>query len=239
VHRRRSGERQPSGAGDVASSRVATRSKSATARKRASAASGARPKSGGRKRRPTKPSGAGRSRPESRAEQRRVATVRRARILLIGAISVSVLVLGAWFPASALYQQRQQLAATSTQLNALHAEDKALTVERQRLSEPSEIERIARQQYQLIQPGQRAYQVLPFNGASSATSPYPGDPGLQAPVAPSGDSELPAGSATATSPPSSTAPDHKATSSTSTRTTAATPNKSLLSRIALTLEFWR
>ncbi|HVX21076.1 MAG TPA: septum formation initiator family protein [Acidimicrobiales bacterium] len=117
--------------------------------------------------------------------------------MVAGAAVVSVVVVAAWFPASALYHQHQQLASTSAQLAELRHQDKALDQERKKLSSSTEIERIARQQYGLVKPGQQAYEVLPASkggSGSGADAPDPGDPGLTAPVVPSGTSELPAGS---------------------------------------------
>ena len=95
--------------------------------------------------------------------------------------------------------------------------------------------RIARQQYQLVDPGQQVYEVLPAPSASGGTDA--GDPGQQAPVTPSGASELPAGSigsadlrrgrhAGGPRPPARRRPPP-----------AARPG--VLGRILDTLEFWR
>ncbi len=167
-----------------------------------------------------------RTAPRSRPQAGRARGVRRSRLVLLGSLVLSALIMIAWFPASALYHQRQQLASASAQLRSLQADDRALSAEAQRLSSPAEIERIASQQYQLVQPGQQVYQVLPFNGSGSLTAPYPGDPGLAGPVAPTGASELPAGA------PSSTALSH------SDRTDHRAPG-GVIHRILQTLEFWR
>jgi cell division protein FtsB len=90
-----------------------------------------------------------------------VRDVRRSRIMLVGGFVVSAVVLGAWFPASALYHQHSNLATASTQLNQLRQEDVALAQERKNLSGSGEVARIAREQYQLVSPGQQAYEVLP------------------------------------------------------------------------------
>jgi cell division protein FtsB len=90
-----------------------------------------------------------------------VRDVRRSRILLVGGLVVSAVVLGAWFPASALYHQHSNLATASTQLNQLRQEDVALAQEQKNLSGSAEVARIAREQYQLVSPGQQAYEVLP------------------------------------------------------------------------------
>ncbi len=136
---------------------------------------------------------------ETRAARTRSRQVRRTRFLLIGAVVLSTGILLAWFPAGALYNQRASLAGAHSQLQQLKEQDTALSKEKKSLSSSAEISRIAREQYQLVSPGQQAYEVLPRAGAPAADSPYAGDPGLQGPVAPSAASEL-APTATATHP---------------------------------------
>lgn len=173
----------------------------------------------------------------SRTERRKAAKARRSRLMLIGAAVVSVVVVVAWFPASALYSQHQQIATTSTQLAELRQQDAALGQERRNLSNSAEIERIARQQYDLVKPGQQIYEVLPGNKGATGSgtgAADPGDPGLTAPVVPSGESELPAGSGS----------DHTASESGSGTTdghvgSRTSNSSSIIGRILQTLEFWR
>jgi cell division protein FtsB len=171
------------------------------------------------------------ARPDHAARPKKARTsveVRRTRLALGAAVAFSALILAAWFPASELLSQHEALAATNAQLHQLQAQDRALSQEDQRLSTPAEIERIARQQLQLVAPGERAYEVLPANGATTNGTVDPGDPGLQAPVAPSAQSELPPG--TAVAPTSARSSHHR---------TAKRSDPGLLTRIARTLEFWR
>ncbi|HEX3794438.1 MAG TPA: septum formation initiator family protein [Acidimicrobiales bacterium] len=154
----------------------------------------------------------------SRKERHHSRDVRRTRLILIGGTVLSAVILVAWFPVSSLYHQHAALASASEQLAQLHHEDAALAQERAKLSDSSEIGRIARQQYQLVSPGQQAFAVLPPTGAATTGTPYAGDPGLSTPSAPSGTSELaPAAGAT-----------HKTTAPPST-----------LDRMVRALEFWR
>jgi|GEM_PF-1165220 len=178
------------------------------------------------------------ARPAAGRGRRATTQSRRARILLAAALSVSLLALVAWFPATALYHQHQQLGSTSAQLNELAQQDRALQAERLRLASPAEVGRIARQQYQLVLPGSRAFAVLPPNGRGSPDSPYAGDPGFQPPVAPS-DAQLPAGSGpTADTPAASGHPAATPGAPSTTRLPAAQA-PSLITRILQTLEFWR
>jgi cell division protein FtsB len=183
--------------------------------------------------------------------------VRRNRLLMAGAAVVSVVIVAAWFPASALYHQHQQLGASTAQLTELRQQDKALDQERKSLASPAEIARIARQQYDLVKPGQQAYEVLPPSDGSGSNAPDAGDPGLSAPVTPSGESELPDGSSHSSSGAAGTGPSGSADSSGgggseggstgkagsgstkgSTDGGGSTPS-SVGGRILQTLEFWR
>ena len=89
----------------------------------------------------------------SRAARRRSREARRRRFLLVGGALLSLVILGAWFPANALYHQHASLASAEAQLNVLHQQDAALAQERKNLSDSGEISRIAREQYQLVSPG--------------------------------------------------------------------------------------
>jgi cell division protein FtsB len=169
-------------------------------------------------------------------ERRAVLERRRTRTLLIGSAALAALVLVAWFPGGPLLQQHAALAATNSALSTLRHQDSALALEQKRLNTPSEIERIARQQYDLVLPGQAAFQVLPPNGpATGADAPYPGDPGLAAPVSPSGTSELAGGGLSVSTP----AAAHRDGGRLAHTAAAATAAGGVFSRIVRTLEFWR
>ena len=172
----------------------------------------------------------------ARAKHRRSRESRRSRFLLIGGALLSAAILGAWFPANALYHQHASLASASAQLSELHQQDAALAQERKNLSSSAEIARIAREQDQLVSPGQQAFEVLPPTGTSTADSPYAGDPALSGPVAPASASELPPGAETATTQPVTTTPDVATTSTSKAR--HATPPSGILGRIVNSLEFW-
>lgn len=160
--------------------------------------------------------------------------VGRARLLLLGAAVLSAVVLFAWFPASSLLSQRSALSSTESQLATLHQQDAALAQEKKNLSDASEIGRIARQQYQLVNPGQQAYEVLPPSGAATPGTSYAGDPGSRGPVAPSATPELPPGSVTTTTTPTGdTTADNRGTQ------TQRSGGSNLLGRMLHSLEFWR
>jgi cell division protein FtsB len=148
---------------------------------------------------------------------------RKARLILFGAALLSVVILVAWFPAGALLHQRSDLASANTQLRGLHQQDSQLAQEGKDLSNSAEISRIAREQYQLVSPGQRAYEVLPAAGSSSNGK----DPGDAAPANPSAAAQL---------------PSNGTSTSTGSRVTADKSQQnssSAFDRMLRALEFWR
>jgi cell division protein FtsB len=175
--------------------------------------------------------------PATRAQHRRSREARRSRFLLLGGAGLSAVILAAWFPANALYHQHSSLASASAQLTELHRQDQALAQERKRLSDSAEIARIARQQDQLVSPGQQALAVLPPTRTAKANAPYAGDPALTGPVSPSSAAVIPASSETATTTPTTTA-SHPLPSGKTTAHHAA-PSSGVLSRMLGALEFWR
>jgi cell division protein FtsB len=187
-----------------------------------------------RRRRTPKPSGAG-------AKAKAKGSLGRARLGFVGAIVAAAIVLFAWFPAGSLLSQRSSLHGTEAELNALHAQDAALAQENKNLSDSGEIGRIAREQYQLVSPGQQAYEVLPPSGATAAGTPYAGDPGSDGPVTPSATPELPPGGVTTTTttePGASPAAAHAAAAATHPHANS-TSSGGFVSRMVHALEFWR
>ena len=176
----------------------------------------------------------------SRAARRRSREARRRRFLLVGGALLSLAILGAWFPANALYHQHSSLASAEAQLNVLHQQDAALAQERKNLNDASEISRIAREQYQLVSPGQQAFEVLPKAGSSDADAPYSGDPGLSTLVAPSSASVLPPGAGTTTTQPAkATGALAPRQASNASKASPAAPSGGVVGRMLDSLEFWR
>ena len=188
---------------------------------------------GARRPAPSRPKAGG----TARGVDRRRSELRRKRVILAGGIILSLVILAAWFPLGTLVSQHRSLGAMSAQLTDLKAQDRALAEERAKLNSPAEILKLAREQYQLVQPGQRVVQVLPPSGAPSSgnagQAPYPGDPGLAKPVAPSAVALLPSG--TTTTLPPQPAPVKAGT----TTSHAASAGRGLWQRVIGTLSFWR
>jgi len=168
---------------------------------------------------------------------------------------VALAVLGTNFPWSALLSQHSQLSATAAQLHTVTSENRLLTEQEQQLDSKAEIDRLARQDYQMVLPGQALYDVLPPSGLSSSTpnSPLTGDPGSQPLVAPANapdmtpDPGLPqVSTATGQSAPtgdvgtpSSGSGGSGGSGAASARTAGAPSPSSFWSRVTKTLEFWK
>ena len=142
----------------------------------------------------------------------------RNRWVLPLAVLTAIVMLVGWFPLTSIWHQQSELNTTQTQLNAINNQQHALTLQAKALDSKAAARLLAREQYQLVSPGQSLIQVLPGNG-SGDVSQSAGDPGLQPLVAPSSVSSLVA------TPPKKTQ-HHSA------------PH-AFISRLVRTIEFWR
>lgn len=195
----------------------------------------------GRRRQGKAKSRADRSRPVS-------ALTRRSRIPLALAALFSLAILGTSFPASALLAQHRQMGAASAQLRAVQSENRSLTEQNHELSSSAAIEGLARQDYQLVSPGQTLYDVLPSSGKSSVVAPggpTTGDPAGQPLVDPSDAPDMSpdpglAQQATAAGSTTGASKDGVPRVSSTTAGTDATSGRSTFwSRVTTTLEFWK
>lgn len=117
-----------------------------------------------------------------------------------------------WLQQSALSQAHSQIAQIKRQSAALSQQAKAISTETAAVA-------MAREVYQLVQPGQRLIQVLPGNG-SGYVAQNSTDPGSQ-PLVNIGEGMVPSASA-----------------SSSTPTSTNTGVSGFVSRFVHTLEFW-
>jgi len=121
----------------------------------------------------------------------------------------------AWFPVRTLLGQSAELNSASQQLAALAAHSRELAAEQRAVQTPAAETLLARQEYQLVPPGERLIQVLTNSqGGSMAT----GDPGSQPLVSPNDVKDLIPVVPSAPSPTSPTG---------------------FWTRVTRTLEFWR
>lgn len=84
----------------------------------------------------------------------------RRRVLLVAALLAVASALLA-VPAQGYLAQRGELAAREAELAELDRRNDVLDERLERLAEPEEIQRIARREYGLVDPGEESYSVLP------------------------------------------------------------------------------
>jgi len=72
------------------------------------------------------------------------------------------------YPTQTFLDQRSETNKARAQLGVLQAENARLARESKRLSNDSEIERLAREKYGLVRPGERPFVILPAPTTSTA-----------------------------------------------------------------------
>jgi cell division protein FtsL len=97
--------------------------------------------------------------------------VRRAVRLLLAAVAVAAILLLFVLPGRTFLAQTHSLAATQKQVSDLAAENAQLKAEAKSLQSNAKIEQIAREDYGLVMPGQRAYAVIPAGTTTTTTVP--------------------------------------------------------------------
>jgi cell division protein FtsB len=85
---------------------------------------------------------------------------RAAWLLIVSVILVGFLFV-AVFPTRTYLAQRRDLARTERRLEVLSGQNAELAERVRRLNTDAEIERLAREQYNLVRPGEEAYAILP------------------------------------------------------------------------------
>jgi cell division protein FtsB len=112
-------------------------------------------------------------------------------VLVIGALFAFV------FPTRAYLDQHRQTNTAAQRLELLRKHNAQLAAERKRLESDAEVQRIARERYNLVLPGEKAYAVVP--GTTAPAAGAPGSPNTTVPPA-AQNNDVP-GYAAATSPP--------------------------------------
>ena len=97
--------------------------------------------------------------------RRRRAFALRASVTLVVVIGLLFVVV---FPVSAWLDQRASLGQAEQRLEILRRERKRLDRTARRLTTDAEVERLARERYGMVHPGEQAYVAVP--GASTTTS---------------------------------------------------------------------
>ncbi len=79
------------------------------------------------------------------------------------------------YPTRTFLDQRDQMNRARQQLSVLDRENAKLSAEAKRLQNDAEIERIARERYGLVRPGERPFVIIPAPTTSTTTT-LPGNP---------------------------------------------------------------
>jgi cell division protein FtsB len=107
--------------------------------------------------------------------------LRRAVWPLLGSVVLVGVLFAAVFPTRTYLAQRASISRAEKQLSVLDEQNEALRQRAERLRTDAEIERLAREQYNLVRPGEEAYAVLPPPAAPDPPSE------LGEPLAPPGE----------------------------------------------------
>ena len=88
-------------------------------------------------------------------------------VVLVGVVILAV------FPARTYFAQRRSIAESEERVRILSAQNKGLAKRVEKLHTDAEIERIAREQYNLVRPGEEAYAILPAPEEKAPPKPSP------------------------------------------------------------------
>jgi cell division protein FtsB len=91
-----------------------------------------------------------------------------ARVAIMSLALVAILFLFV-FPTRSMLGQRHQISSQQHDLDVLRAQNRQLANEAARLKTPQEIERIARTNYGMTRPGEKAYAVVPAPATTTTT----------------------------------------------------------------------
>lgn len=95
---------------------------------------------------------------------------RSARIAVLTLVVVAFL-FAFVFPTRALLAQRDEERSARERLALLREESAKLEAEAERLRSDEEIERLARERFHLVHPGEESYAVIPEGSSTTTTAP--------------------------------------------------------------------
>jgi len=102
----------------------------------------------------------------------------------LGAAALVVLLIVGVFPTRTYLHQQDQISAEGVRVQVLTAENEKLSAKVEQLHTDAEIERLAREQYNLVRPGEEAYAILPGpadpqpEARAPVVAPTPPEPSL-------------------------------------------------------------
>lgn len=99
--------------------------------------------------------------------------MKRALRLAIAVLVLLAVLFLAGFPARTYLDQRSALASTSDRLAVLRKSNQDLAARANELHSNDAVERLAREQYNLVRPGEEAYAILPGPAAPAPPKAAP------------------------------------------------------------------
>jgi cell division protein FtsB len=93
-----------------------------------------------------------------------------ARVALVVLIVIAILFLFV-FPMRSFLGQRRAVNDARHNVEVMQEQNRRLAEEAARLKTPQEIERMAREQYHFVYPGEQAYSVVPAPAPTTTTTP--------------------------------------------------------------------
>ena len=97
--------------------------------------------------------------------------VKRRRVVLssvLGGLSIIAFLFAFVYPTSTYLQQRSDMRDAQHQLDRIKGASKRLELQTKRLQGDAEVERIAREQYGLVRPGETPYVLVPSTSVPTA-----------------------------------------------------------------------
>jgi cell division protein FtsB len=102
--------------------------------------------------------------------------MRTAVRLLLVAVTVGALLFLFVIPGRTWLNQSSSTSAAQRRLRILSTENSALSTKVAQLHDPAYLEQLARQQYGLVLPGEKAYGILPVAPTTTTVAPTPPSP---------------------------------------------------------------
>ena len=96
---------------------------------------------------------------------------RRIRRLFVAALVVAGILFTFGNPARTWYDQRQDIVAARERNEVLDDQSRQLQARADELRTDAEVERLAREQYGLVKPGEEAFGILPAPGSGARPAP--------------------------------------------------------------------
>jgi cell division protein FtsB len=93
--------------------------------------------------------------------------------VVAGALATVAILFVAVFPARTYLDQRHQRQEVLARINATDSRNRVLEHRISTLHTDAEVERLAREQYNLVRPGEEAYAILPTRQSQAAAAHQP------------------------------------------------------------------